>query len=71
MSETKTITLDQVISLAQQLPTLEKIRLIKRIAQEIERDIRQRRPRKSLLGLCADLGSAPSAKDIDDSRLEM
>jgi hypothetical protein len=71
MSKTGTITLEQVISLARQLAPLEKVRLIERIAPEIERDMRQRRPRKSLLGLCADLGTAPSTKDIDDIRLQM
>jgi hypothetical protein len=28
-------------------------------------------PRRSLLGLCADLGPAPSAEDIDEARREM
>ena len=71
MSEKGIVTLEQVIALARQLPPLEKVRLIKRIALEIECDIRQQRPFKSLLGLCADLGPAPSAEDIDEIRLEM
>jgi len=71
MSEMGTVTLEQVISLARQLPPLEKVRLIERIAPEIERDMRQQRPLKSLLGLCADLGPAPSAEDIDEIRFEM
>ena len=71
MNEMGTVTLEQVIALARQLPPLEKVRLIERIAPEIERDIRQQRPSKSLLGLCADLGPAPSAEDIDEIRLEM
>ena len=62
MSETPAITLEQVVSLARKLPPLEKIRLIERIVPEIEQDLREglqpRRPRKSLLGLCADLASA-------------
>ena len=29
------------------------------------------KPLKSLLGLCADLGSAPSAEDIDEMRQDM
>ena len=69
------ITLEQVISLARQLPPLEKIRLIERIAPEIEQDLRERmhppRPRKSLLGLCAGLGPAPSTEDMDQARREM
>jgi hypothetical protein len=73
MSETGTVTLEQVISLARQLPPLEKLCLIERMAPEIERDLLNERPsrRKSLLGLWADLGPAPSAKEIDDIRREM
>jgi hypothetical protein len=69
MSETPAITLEQVVSLARQLPPLGKIRLIELIAPEIEQDLREglppKRPRKSLLALCADLGPAPSTEDID------
>lgn len=73
MGEKDTITLEQVITLARQLPPLEKIRLIERMAPEIERDMLRQRPvkRKSLLGLCADLGPAPSAEEIDEVRHEM
>jgi len=38
MSEAGTVTLEQVVSLARQLPPLEKIRLVEQIAPEIERD---------------------------------
>jgi hypothetical protein len=41
MTETPTITLEQVISMARQLPALEKIQLIERIAPEIEHDLRK------------------------------
>lgn len=73
MNETGAVTLEQVISLARQLPPLEKIRLIERMAPEIERDMLSQRPfkLKSLLGLCADLGPAPSTKEIDEIRHEM
>lgn len=73
MTETKAATLEQVVSLARQLPPVEKIRLIERMVPEIERDMLSQRPprRKSLLGLCADLGPAPSAEDIDEIRHEM
>jgi len=68
-----TVTLEQVVSLARQLPPVEKVRLIERIAPEIERDMLTQRPVKlrSLLGLCADLGPAPSAEDIKEVRREM
>ena len=75
MSELPAITLEEVVSWARKLPPLEKIRLIELIAPEIEQDLREglhrKRPRKSLLGLCADLGSAPSRQDIDEIRREM
>jgi hypothetical protein len=73
VAETKAATLEQVVSLARQLPPVEKIRLIERMVPEIERDMLGQRPlkRKSLLGLCADLGPAPSAEDIDEIRHEM
>ena len=72
MNEKRTVTLEQVVSLARQL-SLEKVRLIERMAFEIERDRLTRRPVKlrSLLGLCADLGPAPSAGDIEEVRREM
>jgi len=73
VAERKAATLEQVVSLARQLPPVEKIRLIERLVPEIERDMLGQRPprRKSLLGLCADLGPAPSAEDIDEIRHEM
>ena len=73
MAERKAATLEQVISLARQLPPVEKIRLIERMVPEIERDMLSQRPprRKSLLGLCADLGPAPSAEDVVEIRREM
>jgi len=39
MGEKGSVTLDRVISLARQLPPLDKIRLIQRMAPEIERDL--------------------------------
>jgi hypothetical protein len=73
VAETKAATLEQVVSLARQLRPVEKIRLIERMVPEIERDMLGQRPlkRKSLLGLCADLGPAPSPEDIDEIRHEM
>ena len=44
MSDTRTVTLEQVLSLARQLPALEKIRLIERMAPEIERDLLDQPP---------------------------
>lgn len=66
-------TLEQVVTLAMRLSSLDKIRLIEQIAPKIEQDlmIAPVKPRRSLLGLCADLGPAPSADEIDEARREM
>jgi len=73
VADRQAATLEEVVSLARQLPPVEKIRLIERMVPEIERDMLGQQParRKSLLGLCADLGPAPSAEDIDEIRHEM
>jgi hypothetical protein len=77
MSQQGTVTLQEAVSLAWQLPALDKVRLIERLAPEIERDLLRQQPQeraqelKSLLGLCADLGSAPSAGEINEIRHEM
>ena len=73
MNNKGTVTLQETVSLARQLPARDKVRLIEWLAPEIERDLLRRRPwaLKSLLGLCADLGPAPSARQIDEIRHEM
>jgi hypothetical protein len=70
MAERQVATLEQIVSLARQLPPVEKIRLIEPMVPEIERDMLSQRParRKSLLGLCADLGPAPSDEDVVEIR---
>ncbi|MBI4769780.1 MAG: hypothetical protein HY784_05025 [Chloroflexi bacterium] len=64
--------LDQVTKLAEKLPVIDKVRLIERIAPQIEHDLQGRQPaqRRSLWGLCADLGVAPSGEVIDQARSE-
>lgn len=66
------MTLEEVLNLIKQLSVVDKVRLIERIPPEIERELIavQPFPRKSLWGLCADLGQAPSADDIDRTRRE-
>lgn len=65
-------TVDEVFELVRQLSTVDKVRLIERVAPEIERDLVARRstPTTSLLGLAKDLGPAPTAEDIDACRQE-
>lgn len=66
------VTLEGVLKLAKQLSPLDKIRLIERIAPDIERDLTARSggESRSLLGLLKDLGAAPSAEEIDAGRRE-
>ena len=66
------VALEDVFDLVKQLPARDKVRLIAWMAPEIERELLQERiqPRKSLWGLWADLGPAPSAEEIDQVRRE-
>jgi len=68
----KAVTLETVLELVKQLSPADKVRLIERVAPEIRRDLEATppAPRKSLWGLCADLGPAPSAEDIEQTRRE-
>jgi len=67
-----TATLKEVFDLAKKLSPRDKVRLIEHMAPEIERDLLspQPKPRKSLWGLWANLGPAPSAEEIDETRSE-
>jgi hypothetical protein len=68
----KVVTLEEALELVKQLSPVDKTRLIKRIVPDIERELitAQPVPRKSLWGLCVDLGPAPSAEEIDQARRE-
>ncbi len=67
------MNLEQVLPLAKQLSLIDKVHLIEQLASEIERELSQieSQPRRSLWGLCADLGSAPSAEEIDEARRDI
>lgn len=69
----KIMTLEEVLSLAKQLSLCDKVQLVARILPEIEQEmvIDQPIPRKSLWGLCVDLGDAPTMEEIDQAREEM
>lgn len=57
------VTLDEVVQLARQLSSVDKVRLIEQVAPEIARDLLKdgKTSSISLLGLTKDLGPAPSA----------
>jgi|YNPBryantNP2012_1023418.scaffolds.fasta_scaffold20553_3 hypothetical protein len=67
------VSLEEVLELVKQLPPRDKVRLIAWVAPQIEDALAAIQPkqRKSLWGLCRDLGPAPSALEIDIARNEM
>lgn len=67
-------TYDEVLIGAQQLSSNDKARLLEEISAALRRDLAQTETAKSaqsLYGAFADLGTAPSAKEIDEARREM
>ncbi len=64
--------LEDVATLAMRLTPQDKVRLIERLASDLEKDMASQRPapRRSLYGTLADLGAAPSADEIDEARRE-
>lgn len=66
-------TFEDVLKLAEHLTPLEKVRLIKRLAPDIERELAsgERKPGVSLFGILKDHGPAPTEEEIDESRREM
>jgi hypothetical protein len=67
------MTLQEVLQLAKQLTPIDKVRLIQQLTPDLERELSQIKPqpKKSLLGLCTDLGKAPSETEIDRTRNEL
>ena len=67
------MTFDEIVTLAENLPTLEKVRLVERVMATLETDLSESKktPKRSLLGLWADLNVDISAEDIDEARREM
>lgn len=65
---------DAVLSAAKQLSPEEKARLLEDVSASLRRELAPKEakpPKRSLYGLFADLGPAPSAEEIDETRLEM
>lgn len=66
------ISSNTVLEMLRKLPPRERLKVIARALPEIEKDLSlSPRRRKSLLGLCADLGPAPTAEEIDEVRREV
>ena len=67
--------LEDVLDLVDQLSVIDKVRVIEHVAPQIERELAEsppsRQPLRSLYGVLADLGPAPSAEDIDEVQQEM
>lgn len=71
MAAEEVVTVDTVSDLLLRLTPLERLQVIARVLPETERALSmQQLPLKSLRGLCADLGPAPSAEEIDEARRE-
>jgi hypothetical protein len=68
-----TMQLEEVLGFVKQLSLVDKVRLIERVAPEIERDLKttQKIPKRSLWGICSNLGTSPSADQIDQTRHEV
>jgi hypothetical protein len=62
------VTVDELIVLAEQLSTIDKVRLIERLAPQIAHDLQSgpTRSRKSLRGLWR--GTKLNAEEIDEAR---
>lgn len=67
------IDLRRILELTQDLSLLDKVRLVERMMPQIEHELAgaTKAPKKSLLGICKDLGPAPSAETIDEVRREV
>ncbi len=67
------LAFDQVRRLALQLPRAERARLASWLAATVDSgpNAPAPSPARSLYGLWADLGAAPSAADIDEARREL
>jgi hypothetical protein len=71
----RVVTLKEALDVVKQLSPVDKARLIEQIVPDIERELAASpralpTARKSLWGLCADLGPAPTSGDIDQARRE-
>jgi hypothetical protein len=65
------VTSQTVLEMLRRLSPRERLRVIAQALPETEREFpTSAQPSRSLLGLCADLGTAPTADEIDATRKE-
>jgi|TARA_B100000315_G_C14019727_1_gene338268 hypothetical protein len=69
------VSLKKVLQLARKLSPLDKVKLLEQMIPDLEAHLRSSEasshPLRSVYGLCADLGPAPSSEDIDDMRRDV
>ncbi len=69
-----TFTFDQLLYQALHLPPIQKVQLVEKLMGTLQKELTTQpvepQPRRSLYGLLADLGTAPSAEEIDLARAE-
>lgn len=63
--------LEDILTIASRLSTVNKIRLVERLMHTLETDLLVNMPLKSAYGLWADLKINVSEGDIDEARHEM
>jgi hypothetical protein len=66
--------LEALLAQVDTLSTLEKVQLAEATMAKVEQELKDsayKLPRKSLLGVLAKYGSAPSEDEIDEARREM
>ena len=75
MNKGKAPVFEQVIEQALHLLPIQKVQLVEKLMAALEKELtasgKQLQPRRSLYGVLADLGPAPSAEEIDAIRHEM
>ncbi len=66
------VTVESVLEMLRKLSPRDRLRVIARALPEVEQELPESRQKlKSLKGLWADMGPAPSAEEIDEARREM
>jgi len=66
-------SIERAVKVLRELPPREQLKVIVEILPELEMMLSESsgKPRRSLLGLCADLGKAPSTQEIDEARKDI